>query len=140
MYRLGKYIEKLSDQTIPTKFNIPFYSFTESLRAISVGAAKEFDLLPGQKIYTDCRKMICLNSCADDTADDEDYKECSISKKELNSSIDSLGCSPVKLIAHIDRAGYGKRKLAEIGNAAQAKIASALRLDTETFSEKADTA
>eukprot|EP00795_Rhopilema_esculentum_P014951 gene14951-6099_t len=55
-----------------------------------------------------------------------------ISKEELDLSIEKLGCSAMKLIGHMDRVGYGERKLAQIGNAAQAKLADALGLDVET--------
>ena len=79
-----------------------------------------------------------MKSSEDDDESDKDYEESNISKEELNMSIDNLGCSPVKLIGHRDRGGYGKRKLAQIGNAAQAKMASALRLDADTLNGTVD--
>ena len=82
--------------------------------------------------------MLYSKSHGDDNEGDTDYYESDISKEELDLSIEKLGCSPMKLIGHRDRVGYGKRKLAQIGNAAQAKMANALGLDAETLQETVD--
>ena len=65
----------------------------------------------------------------------KDCNESYISKEKLDLSIEYLECSPVKLIGQMNRVGYRKRKLAQIGNAAQVKMANELGLDAKTLQD-----
>ena len=55
---------------------------------------------------------------------DSSYIDIDSNKQELNTSLNSLGCSPIKLVAQEKRISYGKRKLEDASKAAQIKIAS----------------
>ncbi|XP_065650266.1 ARL14 effector protein-like [Hydra vulgaris] len=72
----------------------------ESIRVISLDVAKEFDLIPGHKLCTECRKMLYLRNNKEDYGSnscqhkDNDFNEINILKENFDSSINRLGCLP----------------------------------------------
>ena len=84
----------------------------------SVPVAKEFRLLPGQKLYTDFRKTLYSKQHGNDDnesdnipQDNDNFVDSRSLKEDLNSSVSSFGCSPLKLVANRDRVVYGERKV-----------------------------
>lgn len=69
---------------------------------------------------------------------DVSFEDSNCSQYDLNSSIQNLGCSPLKLVAQRDRIGYGKRKLVQLTKITQNKMANALGVDAQVLNEKGD--
>ncbi|XP_065669184.1 uncharacterized protein LOC136088691 [Hydra vulgaris] len=102
-----------------------------SLRVISLSYAKDFGLIPGQKICTSCRKVLnCKhNTKENELQEKEIYVDNHTLKEDLNSSIASFGCSPLKLVSKKDRVAYGKRKIDSVRAHTQKAVANVLGLE-----------
>nr|XP_047145432.1 uncharacterized protein LOC124818498 [Hydra vulgaris] len=103
----------------------------DSLRVISLSYAKDFGLVPGQKICTSCRKVLnCKhNTKENEVQEKEIYVDNHTLKEDLNSSIASFGCSPLKLVSKKDRVAYGKRKIDSVRAHTQKAVANVLGLE-----------
>ncbi|XP_065680680.1 uncharacterized protein LOC136094636 [Hydra vulgaris] len=102
-----------------------------SLRVISLSYAKDFGLIPGQKICTSCRKVL---NCKHNTKENElQAKEIYVDnhtlKEDFNLSIASFGCSPLKFVSKKDRVAYGKPKIDNVRAYTQKAVANVLGLE-----------
>ncbi|XP_065649250.1 uncharacterized protein LOC136078140 [Hydra vulgaris] len=102
-----------------------------SLRVISLSYAKDFGLIPGQKICTSCRKVLnCKhNTKENELQEKEIYVDNHTLKEDLHSSIASFGCSPLKLVSKKDRVAYGKHKIDSVRAHTQKAVANVLGLE-----------
>ncbi|XP_065657343.1 uncharacterized protein LOC136082333 [Hydra vulgaris] len=102
-----------------------------SLRVFSLSYVKDFGLIPGQKICTSCRKVLnCKhNTKENELQEKEIYVDNHTLKEDLNSSIASFGCSPLKLVSKKDRVAYGKRKIDSVRAHTQKAVANVLGLE-----------
>ena len=67
------------------------------------------------------------------------FDDKTLKKEQLNKSIESLGCSPVKYISKKDRVSYGKGKLSQVATATQQQIADILEISLEQILTEAST-
>lgn len=70
---------------------------------------------------------------------DNDFNEIHISKENFNLSINTFGCSPLKLVAHKDRVSYAKRKINKIHTATKKKIATVLDVSPDLINDEPKT-
>lgn len=104
-------------------FNKHQCKVTKSLRAVSIDKAMELTLTtgrhikPGEKLCPSCRKYDTSQEPEQSyghSASDTDIEDVDLHLSQLNDSITSIGCTPVKLHAMPvrSRISYAKRKIA----------------------------
>ena len=122
-----------------TEFKI--FHLLDSLRTISLQTAREKKLIPGKKLCTSCRKLLYSDAKTLDEGNelievtDPEFSDNSFVKEQLDSSLLTLGCSPVKLVSQRDRVSYGKRKLSEVNQVTEKKLSDVLNVEISTASE-----
>ncbi|XP_073516849.1 uncharacterized protein [Phyllobates terribilis] len=105
----------------------------KNLRAINLLAADQLneftknDVKPGQKMCASCRKEFAnRKKSADPVSSESDPDGMECSPEILNSSLTSIGVSPLKYprVSQRDSLGYARRKISQVQNAFPSKIAS----------------
>ena len=119
---------------------IRFTSHAGYLHVITVAQAEQFNLVLGKKLCCQCRTSLYKNKeknyepmdCSTDSVcqDDEAMKD------QLNTSLTSLGCSPIKFVASTNQLSYGKRKLQDVNKTTEGHITNLLNIDQDLLNEK----
>ena len=120
-------------------FNKHQCKVTKSLRTVSIDKAKELTLTtgrhikPGEKLCPSCRKYDTSQEPEQSyghSASDTDIEDVDLHLSQLNDSITSIGCTPVKLHAMPVRSkiSYAKRKIATATTEIQKKVSKAIQV------------
>ena len=101
------------------------------LRCITESMSQSFGLIPGKKLCRNCRKKFIEvdNNENDEVEKDYQFEDEYIHKENFNTSVEILGCSPIKSVSARDKVGYGKRKLQEICNAVTEILGTVLSVE-----------
>ena len=115
---------------------IRFTSFAGSLHVITVAQAEQFSLVPGKKLCPQCCISLYKNKEENYEPMGSVYQDDETMKDQLNTSLTSLGCSPIKFVASNKRLTYGKRKLQEVNKTTEGYMANLLNIDQDLLNEK----
>ena len=84
----------------------------EELCCITESMAQLLNLIPGQKLFRNCRKK--LTNTKEENFDKEkqdiQFENISNLKESLNSSAEMLGCSPVKSVGSREKKSLWEKK------------------------------
>lgn len=110
---------------------------TKALRTVDIETAKQLKIKPGQKICVSCRKKAIEQESPDlESASDEEFEPSSAVAHNLNTSITTLGCSPLKPVGDRDKLGYGKRKISQVEQIVKSKLSKVLKIPITDLHEK----
>ena len=104
-----------------------FTLFAGSLQIITVAQAEQFNLVPGEKLSPQCLISRYKNKeenyepmgCSTDSV----YQD-EVMKDQLNTNLNNLSCSPIKLNASTKQLSYGKRRLQDVNITTEGYIAN----------------
>ena len=112
---------------------IRFTSFAGSLCVIIVAQAEQLSLVPGEKLCPQCRINLYKNKEENYEPMDSVYQDDEAMKDQLNTSLTSLGCSPIKFAASTKQLSYGKRKIQEVNKTTEGYMANLLKVVSAKF-------
>ena len=112
---------------------IRFTSVAGSLCVITVAQAEQFSLVPGKKLCPQCYINLYKNKEQNYEPMDSVYQDDEAMKDQLNTSLTSLGCSPIKFAASTKQLSYGKRKIQEVNKTTEGYMANSLKVVSATF-------
>ena len=112
--------------------------------SIRLNSIHHLSLKPGQKLCVNCiRNLTETEATLDETTEEQeplkepmDYSG-PYDEDTLNNTITQLGVSPFKCsrVSDKDKPGYGKRKIKEVREVLESKVASALSVDKSELDE-----